>query len=234
MNKVFLIAEIGVNWDGDFKLAENMMENAKTAGCDAVKFQSYAIETVKEHPEASRLMKSSVNDSNIEKIDDIAKTVGIEWFSTPMYPEAVELLNNYVKRFKMRWFDGKNILENKSSMIFDKILDTKKDMMISCDVNPKTSIQYNNPKISWLYCIPKYPCTIEDFDFTQIKDYDGFSNHCPHFLAPLSATILGSKIIEVHITSDKSKKFLDNNVSFDYSELTQLMELIRLSEKIKK
>jgi sialic acid synthase SpsE len=230
----FIVAEIGVNWDGDFDLAQDMMLHAKNSGCSAVKFQAYNEELVKEHPQASRLMKSAITKSNVEKIDQIAKYVGIEWFCTPMYPDAVDFLNPYVNKFKIRWFDGKELFENKISKILEKILETKKEVMISCDTTPKNLTFYNDLNIKWLYCIPKYPCELNDLDFTGIDDYNGFSNHCTHFLAPLSAVILGAKIIEIHITSDKSKDFFDNNVSFDYTELSKLMELIQLSEKMNK
>lgn len=231
---VFVIAEIGVNWDGNFELAKDMMEHAKKSGCDAVKFQAYTHELIKEHPDASRLIKSAITNLNVEKIDQIAKSVGIEWFCTPMFPDAIEFLNPFVNRYKIRWYDGKQLHENKKSEILEKILETKKEVMISCDEYPKNSNLKNSSNIKWLYCIPKYPCKLEDFDFSNIQSYDGFSNHCPHYLAPLSAVILGAKIIEIHITSDKSKKFFDNNVSFDYNELSELMNLVRLSEKIKK
>ena len=52
---VFVIAEIGVNWDGDFDLLEEMVSKAKEYGCNAVKFQAYNQELVKEHPEYKRL-----------------------------------------------------------------------------------------------------------------------------------------------------------------------------------
>ena len=230
----FVIAEIGVNWDGDFELVKDMILHAKNSGCNAVKFQAYTKELVKDHPNASRLMKSAITNSNIEKIDQIAKSVNIEWFCTPMYPEAVDFLNPYVNRFKIRWSDGKELFKNKISKILEKIIETKKEVMISCDTTPKNLTLYNEQKIKWLYCVSKYPCELDDFNFIDIDDYDGFSNHCIHFLAPLSAVILGAKIIEIHITSDKSKDFFDNNVSFDYTELSNLMKLIRLSEKIKK
>ena len=67
-----------------------------------------------------------------------------------------------------------------------------------------------------------------------MKYFNGYSNHYPHLLAPLAASILGADIIEIHITSDKNRDFIDNNVSLDYSELTELVKLIRLSDKIKK
>ena len=64
----FIVAEIGVNWDGDFQLAKKLMGMAKTAGCNAVKFQSFNDEIVKDHPESSRLLKSSISKQNIEEI----------------------------------------------------------------------------------------------------------------------------------------------------------------------
>ncbi len=230
---VFVVAEIGVNWDGDFELAKQMMNMAKKCGCNAVKFQAFDYNIVKEHPESDRLMKSAVSKDNVDKIDKISKEIGIEWFATPMYPDAVTLLEPYVKKFKIRVADGRSLFQNKSSEIIDRIMKTKKNFIISVEKNPKILSVYSQKNISWLYCVSKYPCEFSDLDFSNIENFDGYSNHCPHFLAPLTAVILGSKIIEVHITSDKSKDFADNNVSFDYDELENLMKLIRLAEKIK-
>lgn len=231
---IFLVAEIGVNWDGNFELAKKMMEEAKSAGCNAVKFQAFNEEMVKNHPGKNRLIRTAISENNIEKIDNMAKFVGIEWFCTPMYPEAVSMLNPFVRRFKIRFGDGKMLLENKKTDLFNKILETKKEVIISSEKSPRNTIFFDKPQVKWLYVVPKYPCEFNDLDFRNLGDFDGYSNHCPHFLAPLTAVLLGAKIIEVHITSDKSKDFLDNNVSFDYSELKQLTTLIRLAEKIKR
>ena len=114
----------------------------------------------------------------------------------------------------------------------DKIFETKKEVIASTQKSP--SEFQGNQKIKWLYCVPKYPCDFIELDFSKIKEFDGFSNHTPHFLAPLTANILGAEIIEVHITSDKKKNFIDNNVSFDYDEINELISLIKISEKIKK
>jgi len=230
----FIVAEIGVNWDGNFDLAKEMMINAKNAGCNAVKFQAFEENLVKDHPERSRLVKSTISKTNIETINELSKSVGIEWFCTPMYPEAVDLLVLFVKRFKIREYDSRPLLENKISPLFEKILKTNKEIIISCQKSPRNITHYHNPIIKWLYCVPKYPCEISDIDFSNINDFDGFSNHSPQIIVPLCAAILGSQIIEVHITSDKSKNFIDNNVSFDYSELTEMVRQIRISEKIKK
>lgn len=231
---VFIIAEIGVNWDGDIKLAEEMIIEAKNAGCSAVKFQSFTEELVKNHPEKSRLMKSSISRVNIGEISDIAKTNKIEWFCTPMYLEAVDMIEPLVTKFKIREYDSRLIFEGKKNVIFEKILKTGKEILMSCQKSPKSLEFYGNPKIKYLYCVPKYPCELNDLDFSSLSDYDGYSNHCTHFLAPLVAAILGANYIEIHITSDKSKKFIDNNVSFDYDELSNLLQLIRETQKIKR
>lgn len=230
----FIIAEIGVNWDGDLSLAEDMMIHAKKYGCDAVKFQAFNKSIIGNHPEYERLIKTSISESNVKKINELSQTIGIEWFCTPMYVEAVDFLDPYVKRFKIREFDGRQLLENKTTDLVEKVLATGKEIIISSQYSLENSKFYNHPKIKWLYCVPKYPCSLEDLDFSELGKFDGFSNHCPQIIAPLSAAILGAEIIEMHITSSKTKNFVDNNVSFDYDELEEIVRLIRLSEKIKR
>ena len=231
---IFVVAEIGVNWDGDFALATSMMQNAKKAGCDAVKFQAFNERIVGNHQQKSRLLKSSISRTNVEKINSIAKSVGIEWFCTPMYPEVVDILEPFVERFKIREADSKPIIEKQPSELFDKISKTGKEVIISCQKSPHETMYFEHHKIKWLYCVPKYPCELADLDFSRMKDFHGFSYHCTQIIVPITAAILGATIIEVHITSDKSKDFIDNNVSFGYSELREMIKLIRLSEKIKK
>jgi|SRR6266850_6485124 len=231
---IFLVAEIGVNWNGDLDLAKEMMLSAKKTGCNAVKFQAFNESIIKDHPENSRLINTSISKKNIEQIDELSKSVGIEWFCTPMYPEAVDLLVPFVKRFKIRETDGRPILKNETTPLFERVLKTNKEIIISSNSSPRTSKYFKNSQIKWLYCVPKYPCELNELDFTDIRDFHGFSNHSPNIIAPVTAAILGAKIIEIHITSDKSKNFFDNNVSFDYSELEELVKLIHLSEKIKK
>lgn len=231
---VFIVAEIGVNWDGNFDLAKEMMQNAKNAGCNAVKFQAFEDETVKNHPEFLRLTKSSISKKNADMIDNISKSVGIEWFCTPMYVDAIDFLDSYVKRFKIRFFDGKPLLQNNDSELVNRALKTGKQVMISSQITPRNTKYFHNKQISWLYCVPKYPCSLTDLNFEDIEDFHGYSNHHPHFIAPLTAATLGAEIIEVHMTSDKSKNFIDNNVSFDYKELSDLIRFIHMVESITK
>ncbi len=229
-----IIAEIGVNWDGNFTLVEEMMIQAKNSGCDAVKFQSFNKSIIGNHPEYNRLIKSSISELNIEKINEVSQRIGIEWFCTPMYVEAIDFLDPYVKRFKMREFDSRQISENKTTDLMNKLLETNKEIIISSQHPLEDSKFWNHSKIKWLYCVPKYPCRLEELDFSELKKFDGFSNHCPKIIAPISAAILGAEIIEIHITSDKTKNFVDNNVSFNYTELSDIVRMIMLSKKIKR
>ena len=231
---VFITAEIGVNWEGDFILLEKMMRDAKNAGCDAVKLQAFDEKIVSEHPKKSRLLKSSVSRDNIEQINSISKKMNIEWYCTPMYPDAIDFLDSFVKRYKIRYNDSLPLHENKTTPLISKALETEKQIIVSTQKNPKQLELYNNNNVKWLYVVPKYPCSIDELDFSNLSDFDGFSNHCIHFLAPLSAVILGAKMIEIHVTSNKDKDFIDNPVSFDTNETKKLVTLIRYAEKMQK
>ena len=231
---VFITAEIGVNWEGDFILLEKMMRDAKNAGCDAVKLQAFDEKIVSEHPKKSRLLKSSVSRDNIEQINSISKKMNIEWYCTPMYPDAIDFLDSFVKRYKIRYNDSLPLHENKTTPLISKALETEKQIIVSTQGSPKQLELYNNNNVKWLYVVPKYPCSINELDFSNLSDFDGFSNHCIHFLAPLSAVMLGAKMIEIHVTSNKDKDFIDNPVSFDTSETEKLITLIRYAEKMRR
>lgn len=230
----FIVAEIGINWNGDLNLAREMIRKAKQVGCDAVKFQAFDFNIVKEHPECERLLKSSISRENIGKINSFAKEENIEWFCTPMFVEAVEILEPYVKRYKIREFDGRKLLDNQKTEIFEKILETGKEIIVSSNSSPKNSKFYERNNIKWLYCVPKYPTDFSDLDFSELGDFDGYSNHTPDILIPIMAAILGSKMIEIHVTLDKNKDFIDNNVSFDFDDLKELVRQIRIVESINK
>ena len=128
---VFITAEIGVNWDGDFTLIEKMMKDAKNADCNAVKLQAFDEKIVSDHPEKNRLLKSSVSSDNIEQINSISKKVGIEWYCTPMYPDAIDFLDSFVKRYKIRYNDSLPLHENKITSLITKALETKKQIIVS-------------------------------------------------------------------------------------------------------
>ena len=177
----FVVAEIGVNWDGNIEIVKEMMKTAKDAGCNAVKFQSFTEDMIKNHPESKRLIKSSISPQNVEIINDLAKSFDLEWFCTPMYPEAVDFLDPFVNRFKLREFDGRSLLKNSTTELFERIKKTGKELIVSSEKSPKNCKFYDDSQIKWLYCIPKYPCELDELDFKELSDYDGYSksfNEC--------------------------------------------------------
>jgi len=101
-------------------------------------------------------------------------------------------------------------------------------VFISTRTFPANSPYLRNPQIKWLYCIPKYPCTLKEIDFRCIPKFDGYSNHCNDISAPIMAAKKGARIIEVHITQNKNEGFIDNNVSFDLTELYKIVKEIRI------
>jgi N,N'-diacetyllegionaminate synthase len=228
---LLLVGEIGVNWDGNYDILESMMLHCKNAGFNAVKFQSFNEKLIVDHPLKKRLLQNNLDENNIDKISNLSKQIGIEWFSTPMYPEAVDFLNPYVNRFKIRGGDGIPLLSNQSTDLLDRVFETGKEVLISVPSSPKNST-INNKNIKWLYVVQKYPCLLEELDFSIIDDFNGYSNHCQNIIAPLTASILGSEIIEVHITYNKKMDIIDNNVSFDFEEIKQLSNLIKMSQEI--
>jgi sialic acid synthase SpsE len=151
-----------------------------------------------------------------------------------MYPEAITFLDPFVKRYKIRESDGRILMENSISPLIKRVLDTGKEVIVSVNENPTKSKFYKNQKIKWLYCVPKYPCNLEEIDFKEIKNFDGYSNHCDNIIAPLTASILGADILEIHVTADKNMDFIDNPVSFDLSETKKLIQSIQLTKRIKK
>jgi len=153
----------------------------------------------------------------------------MKWFCTPMYSEAVTFLEPFVKRYKIRESDGRILMENSTSPLIDRILDTNKEVIVSTNQSPIKTKYYKNKKIKWLYCIPKYPCRLEEINFEEIKDYDGYSNHCDDIIAPLTAAKHGANILEIHVTPNKNKDYIDNPVSFDLDQIEELIKLIKLS-----
>ena len=225
-----IIAEIGINWDGNFDLLNEMMAKSKEAGCNLVKLQAFERATTNNHPQTERLLKSAVTNKNIEKINDLAKSNNIEWFCTPMYPDAVKLLEPYLNQFKIREIDARELANGKSSEMIDLIIETKKPIIASSEHIPKRNYSIKS-RIRWLYCVPKYPCDYKEIDFEKMKKFNGFSNHCPEIDAPINAAKNGAEVIEVHITSNKEDDFIDNNVSFDYNQLSELIFQIRSFDK---
>lgn len=212
-NKIFITAEIGSSWRGDFDVLGRMMDDAKTAGCDAVKLQAFK----KEHTTHPEKVINAVDEKNIRDIDTLARTIGIEWYCTPIYPEAVEFLNPYVKRWKVRYKD------NKDTQILGAIRRTDKPVCISDD---SPWVDYD---CKYLYCVPEYPTPKEKVNMELLKQADGYSCHTPdvNFVVDVIKTCPNIKFLEFHIKPDNGKDLIDGPTSFDPFQMQELVQRIR-------
>ena len=210
-----IIGEIGVNWNGSLELAHSMVESCKKAGCTAVKFQAFGPEHWKNYPQFPQLKNCTITKDNIKVIDFICERNNIEWFCTPTYPKAVDMLEKYVYRYKIRYADQNNYELQK------KIFSKRKEVIAS-----STSSRFYPDGVKTLYCIPKYPCKYEEIEFDKLGEFYGYSNHCKSKKAVIKAAKLGAKMIEVHVTMNYEYPFIDNPVSFDFEDLENIIRKI--------
>ena len=236
---VFIAAELGVNWR-NLTEAIRMIGLAHAAGADAVKFQCYLGDHVKGHPREEELKDKILDEVKLQHLKGVSDECGIEFFATPYYPEAVDMLESIggIKRYKIRFADRHNM------SLISKIISTEKPFLISCDdeyVNtsaPQEIWDEEPDKRKFVYCVPEYPPknvnmpkTFREFESL----YHGYSNHYPSISAPLAAAARGAEYIEVHLKKgkyDDGYRPIDDAVSITFTELEELVILIREIEKV--
>ena len=222
---VFIVAEIGVNFT-DLREAETMIGLAKRAGADAVKFQVYDKENIKDNPKYEQLMRIMLDKDKLQHLKNVADGAGIEFFATPFFIDAVDWLNEIgVEKFKIRYADRDN------TQLINKALDTGKQVIVSCDfVNPNNRVWSSLDNIHMMYCIPEYPPK-----FAVLPDvfstFEGYSNHFPLVSPPLLAAARGAEIIEVHVKQGGTTP-IDDAVSITFDELSELVRLVREMERV--
>ena len=216
---MFITAEIGTHWKGDFKLLDRIVKKCKEVGFNAVKLQAFRLQDLN-----SRYYrcKASVTPDYLPKIDKICRHVGIEWYCMPTYVEAVDFLDPYVNRFKIRYRDSEDV------SLLHKIFSKGKPVIISSE-EPKNA---TNGQVTTLYCINKYPHTMEEVDYKKMERFDGFSCHCSKLECVLKAVEHGITHLEVHITQDpKDPTLADNPVAFNLDDCKHMIESVRKHEQ---
>jgi N-acetylneuraminate synthase len=251
---VFVIAEIGINHNGDIELAKKMIDNSVDAGADAVKFQKRDIETV-----YSKQILDAPRESPWGKTQRDQKT-GLE-FEKKEY----DIINDYCEQKKIKWFasawDLKSLsflsnydLEyNKiaSAMIIDeKFLDAvakqKKYTFISTGMSSYDHIDRavkifrdNNCEFELMQCVSAYPFDDGMANLNLIKAMRkkykckvGYSGHEKGGLAiSVAAVALGATSIERHITLDRTMYGSDQAASLTQEGFKNLVKAIRKVEK---
>lgn len=256
LEKVYIIAEIGVNHNGELDLAKKMIIEAKNAGANAVKFQTYITEKLcnKSTPKVAYQINNEKSESHYEmlkklelskndhfQIKSFCDDNDITFLSTPYDLESAKFLNEdlNVSLFKTASADIVDI------PLQDYIASTQKPCFISTGMSNISEIETiyeiykksNNHQFAFLHCVSNYPCSIKSLNLKVISSLAnyfnvivGFSDHSYGYEASLASIALGAKIIEKHFTLDKSLKGPDHKASAEPKEFQELVEQIRKVE----
>ena len=241
--KVFSIAEIGSNWEGSLTIAKKIIKECKNADADAVKFQMWRAEDLyPSHPLFKKIKKTELSFKNAEKLKKFADSIGIEFFCSVFYPEAVDFLQSLgVKKFKIasRTCTLKDPL---SIETLTAVNNTRKPVLVSMSMGGiKKFIQktLSKNKITFCYCISEYPLKIEKMKWNSVIKYTGLSDHTLGISVPIVFSGLMKMknqkqiIIEKHVKLANSKS-LDASTSLDINQFRIMNESFRSIEKIKK
>ena len=241
--KIFSIAEIGSNWEGNLTIGKKIIKECKNADADAVKFQMWRAEDLyPSHPLFDKIKKTELSFKNAEKLKDFADSIGIEFFCSVFYPDAVDFLNDIgVKKFKIasRTCTLKDPL---SIETLDSVNQTRKPVIVSMGMGGnrkfiEKSLSKNHLK--FCYCISEYPLKIEKMNWNNALKYTGLSDHTLGISVPiLYAGLMKMEknkqiIIEKHVKLPHSKS-LDALTSLDINQFKIMNESFRNIEKLKK
>ncbi len=242
----YVIAEVNSSHNGDVEIAKKMIDAAKEANCDCVKFQSWSTDTLysktyyDKNPIAKRFVdKLSLTPEELKEMSDYCKTKSIGFSSTPYSKEEVDFLVElqvpFIKISSME-INNLNYLKYIGSKNVPVVLSTgmadEKEIKRSVETLRSTG----NKNIALLHCVSIYPAEISTINLNNIcglrKRYPdcviGFSDHTLGDAAAVAATALGAAIIEKHITLDSKKIGMDNQMAMEPDELKNLVQKCRV------
>ncbi|MBK6450617.1 pseudaminic acid synthase [Candidatus Brachybacter algidus] len=254
---VFIIAELSANHNGSLETAIETIRAAKRAGANAIKFQTYTADTITiDSKKEDFLIKGTIWEGrNLhdlyseaytpwewhEQLFAVAKEEGLECFSSPFDPTAVELLEKLnVPAYKIASFEITDI------PLIELVASKGKPIIISTGIAELEDIELaieacermGNENIAILKCTSSYPAPIEEANMIMVKDFAerfnmivGLSDHTIGSTAPVVATCFGAKIIEKHFILDRSIGGPDASFSMNESEFTEMVKAVREAEK---
>ena len=254
-NKVIIIAEAGVNHNGDIELAKKLIEKAADSGADFVKFQTFIAENVI----SSNAKKADYQINNTGsketqlqmvkklelKFDDFivlkkhAELNNIKFLSTPFDLESIIFLKDLgLTIFKIPSGEITNLPYLKLLGSFNQEIILSTGMASISEINSAINVLVNSgtelSKIKILHCNTEYPTKMTEVNLLAMNHIKeefgvevGYSDHTVGIEVSIAAVALGAKIIEKHFTLDKSMEGPDHIASLNPNELTQLVNSIR-------
>lgn len=252
MKSIIVIAEIGINHNGDIELAKRLIDWAILCGCDAVKFQKRTIDKVytqeyldsyRESPwgTTQRAQKEGLEfgKEEYDLINAYCKEKGIEWFASAWDIEAQKFLQQYNLKYNKV---ASAMLTNME--LLDMIAKEGKYTFIATGMSTYEEIdnavavfKKNNCPFELMHCNSTYPMKNEDANLRVIHTLKaryqcdvGYSGHETGRIVSVAAAALGATSIERHITLDRAMYGSDQAASLEVDELQRLVKDIRTVE----
>ena len=253
---VYIIAEAGVNHNGSFELACKLVDAAKAAGADCIKFQTFKSQNLVSHTaqkaeyqkdatgegsQIDMLKKLELSYGEFLMLKDYCEKQGICFLSTPFDFESIEFLKSIDMPF---WKIPSGEITNYPYLV--ALAKTEKPIVMSTGMCELGEIEaaihvlkdYGTKDIRLLQCNTEYPTPFEDVNLRAMqtmKEYFGievgYSDHTEGIEVPVAAVALGATIIEKHFTLDRNMEGPDHKASLEPNELKAMVESIRRIEK---
>lgn len=255
-SKCYIIAEAGVNHNGDVNIAKELISEASKNGADAIKFQTFfADDLLIEETRKANYQKIDENDKETQyemikrlelnrddfiELHKYSLKKNITFLSSPFDIKSVDFLDSIgISAFKIASGEITNI------PLIEHISSKKKPIILSTGMSNlgeiRIAIEYikkNIDNIVLLHCISSYPTKYEDVNLRAINTLKsefnlpvGFSDHTIGITIPIVAAALGACIIEKHFTINKNYKGPDHKISLEPEELRNMIDNIRIVEK---
>lgn len=253
----FIIAEAGVNHNGDIEVAKRLIDVAVETGADAVKFQTFNVDDLvtKNAPKAKyqqettdekesqykMLKKLELSKEEHLILKEYCQQKNIIFMSTPFDFSSVDLLEEIgIQAFKVGSGDLTNLplLEYIAQKNKPIILSTGMSNLGEVEEAVNTILDTGNKDLILLHCVSNYPTEFKDVNLRAIQTLGnafklpvGYSDHTPGIEIPIAAVAMGAKVIEKHFTLDKNMEGPDHKASLNPEELKEMVKSIRNVEK---
>jgi len=240
--KPYIVAELNTSHFGDIKLARDMIDQAKDAGCDCVKFQSWSSETLycdsyyKENAIAERIVKKfSLDQGQLKELSIYAREKDIDFSSTPYSLQEAEFLVSECKVpfVKIASMELNNLpyLQRLGELGAPLVLSTGMGILEEIVEAVNTIQKTGNSQIIILHCTSIYPATPEVIRLQNIAGLRsefpsypiGYSDHSLGVEIPTASIALGACIVEKHFTLDSSRIGMDNQMAIEPAEMQKMI-----------
>ena len=238
-NPTYVIAEVGINHNGDVSLAKEMISAAWESGADAVKIQTFITKEFlhPSHPSFIHDIEAEISHEDEQEIWDFAKNRGINLFSTPEEFLSLDFISkqdpNLLKIASMD-FNYKELIQNAAALGKPIILSSGMSSMDEVLRAVGWAKEAGNDKYMVLHCVSCYPTPVSSCNLQVIKTLKnvldcpvGFSDHTEGTHIAFAAACMGADIIEKHFTLNKNMHGPDQKISMSPDDLRGLVNNIR-------